>query len=75
MILTNGLGNIVTIIGLAMNLPNYQEYKFRNYMSVGIAISMLLQPSQFIYFVFLFIARSISTFDHNFKLRNWWVFI
>ena len=66
LILTNGLGNIVVIIGIFINLPNYQEKSFRRYIGFGITASFLLQPNQFIYFVFLYVARYISSYDDAF---------
>jgi hypothetical protein len=66
LVLTNGLGNIVVIIGIFINLPNYQEKSFRIYIGLGITASFLLQPNQFIYFVFLYVARYISSYDHAF---------
>ena len=66
MIMTNGLGNILVIIGVFLNIPEYNESSFRNYIALGITISFLLQPSQFIYFVFLYVARYITTFDYTF---------
>jgi hypothetical protein len=75
LILTNGLGNIIVILGIFLNLPKYQEYSFRLCIGLGITASFLLQPNQFIYFVFLYVARYISTKDHVFDKRNWWIFI
>jgi hypothetical protein len=75
LILTNGLGNIIAIIGIFINLPNYQEKSFRSYIGLGITASFLLQPNQFIYFVFLYVARYISSHDHVFEKKNWWIFI
>jgi len=75
MILTNGLGNIIVIIGIALNLPNYQETQYRMYLAFGITISLLLQPTQFIYVIFLYAAKHITTFDQHFNPSNWWLFI
>jgi hypothetical protein len=75
LILTNGLGNIIVIIGIFLNLPNYQENSFRRCLGLGITASFLLQPNQFIYFIFLYVARYISSHDHVFEKKNWWIFI
>lgn len=75
LVLTNGLGNLVAILGIFLNVPNYQERSFRRLVGLGITASFLLQPNQFIYFIFLYIARYISTADHCFERRNWWMFI
>lgn len=75
LVLTNGLGNLVAIMGIFLNIPNYQEKLFRRLIGLGITASFLLQPNQFIYFIFLYVARYISTSDHTFEKRNWWIFI
>jgi hypothetical protein len=75
MVLTNGLGNIIVILGIFINLPNYQEHSFRLCIGLGITASFLLQPNQFIYFIFLYVARYISTGDYVFDRKNWWIFI
>lgn len=66
LLLTNGLGNIVVILGILLNLPNYRERSFRMCIGLGITVSFLLQPNQFIYFLFLYVARYISSHDHVF---------
>ena len=66
LLLTNGLGNIVVILGILLNLPNYRERSFRMCIGLGIIVSFLLQPNQFIYFLFLYVARYISSHDHVF---------
>lgn len=75
LVLTNGLGNIIVILGIYLNLPHYRESSFRFFIGLGITISFLLQPNQLIYFIFLYLARYISTADHAFNRRNWWIFI
>lgn len=75
LVLTNGLGNLVAIVGVFLNVPGYQERSFRRLVGLGVTASFLLQPNQFIYFVFLYVARYVPTSDHAFEKRNWWVFL
>lgn len=73
--LTNGLGNVVTILGIACNFPVFDEGRFRKMVAVGTLVSLLLQPQQFIYFIFLYIVRVFKTEDHVFSLKNWWLVV
>lgn len=73
--LTNGLGNSLTILGIACNFPVFDEVRFRRMLAIGTIVSLLLQPQQFIYFMFLYIIRIFKTEDHVFSLKNWWLVV
>jgi hypothetical protein len=60
-ILTNGLGNVVVIVGLGLNFPGYVERRYRIFVGIGVTISLLLQPEKFIYFAFLYVIRMFTT--------------
>jgi hypothetical protein len=74
-VLTNGLGNVLIILGIGVNFPTYQEARFRKLVAMGTLVSLLLQPEQFIYFLFLYLIRLLKTQDHEYRHRNWWLFI
>ena len=72
-VLTNGLGNIIIIMAVGLNFPVFQEKRFRLWVAAGAIISIMLQPSQFVYFIFLYLIRLIRTHDEEYPSKNWWL--
>lgn len=66
LVVTDGLGNILAAVGVAINLPTFNEKSFRRWLGMGITISLLLQPGQWIYCLLLYLARRLDTNDHGF---------
>lgn len=74
-VLTNALGNVALVLAVAVNFPVFDESRFRAMVALGVCVSVVLQPWQWIYLIYLYCARWLHSGDHVFGLRSWWVLI
>ena len=51
MTLTNSISNIIILLGVFINVPSYDDNKFRIFLMTGLTVGLLLQPNQFLYFL------------------------
>lgn len=54
-LVTTSLGNIFILFGIYFNLPEYKAKRFFFFVGFGIVCSIVLQPDQVFYFVYLYV--------------------
>ena len=52
---TYSLGNIFILFGIYFNVPEFKAKRFFFFLSCGIVLSLIMEPDEYTYFVYLYL--------------------
>jgi hypothetical protein len=73
MTLTNAISNVIVLFGVFINIPAFDDKRFRTFLMFGLTFGMLLQPNQFLYFILGTFMLYIRSKNYNFSQHSHWV--
>jgi hypothetical protein len=73
MTLTNAISNVIVLFGVFINIPAFDDKRFRTFLMFGLTFGMLLQPNQFLYFILGALMVYIRSKNYNFSQHSHWV--
>jgi hypothetical protein len=75
MALTNSISNVIVLLGVFVNIPTFNDSKFRTYLMLGLSLGLLLQPNQFLYFILTLLMVYVRGNNYSFSQHSHWVLI
>ena len=54
-LMTNSPGNVMVVLAVFTNLPHYKGKRFCFTISIGLIVSMSLQPKELSFFLYLYV--------------------
>lgn len=75
MTLTNSISNIIVLFGVFINIPTFDDKKFRKFLMSGLTLGLLFQPNQFLYFLLALLMVYIRGKNYNFSQHSHWILI